>query len=78
MTFQVVSFPQVSPPKPYIHLSPISATSPANLILLYLFTRKLFGEGDWSKVLKGFDVLLTVHLSIILVTDQLNTQNLVL
>ena len=28
--FQVVSFPQVSPPKPCIHLSPIRATCPAH------------------------------------------------
>ena len=44
----MVSFPQVSPPKPYIHLSPISARSPVNLILLYLFTRL-------TKSCKGFN-----------------------
>ena len=44
--FQVVSFPQVCPPKPCIHVSspPIHATCPANLILLDLITRTILGE----------------------------------
>ena len=39
--FQVVAFPQVSPPKPCIHLSspPIHTTFPAHLIFLDLITR---------------------------------------
>jgi len=43
---KVVSFSQVSPPKPCIHLYslPIHATFPANLILLDLITRKILGE----------------------------------
>jgi hypothetical protein len=42
----VVSFPQVSPPKPCIHLSllPIRAICPAHLILLDFITRTIFGE----------------------------------
>ena len=42
--FQFVSFPQVFPPKPCMHLSPIRATYPAHLILLDLITRVIFGE----------------------------------
>ena len=40
------SFPQDSPPKPCMHLSPpsIRATCPAYLIFLDLITRKIFGE----------------------------------
>ena len=41
------SFPQISPPKPCIRLSPplpIRATCPAHLILLDFITRKVFGE----------------------------------
>jgi len=34
--------------------------------------------GPWEKVQRNFDVLLTVHLSIILVINQLNAQILVL
>jgi len=41
---QVVSFPQVSPPKPCTHLSPISATCPNHLILLDFITRTILGE----------------------------------
>ena len=41
---QVVSFPQVSPRKPYIHVSsPIRAACPAYLILIDLITRKVLG-----------------------------------
>ena len=40
----MVSCPQVSPPKPSIHLSPIRATCPAHLILLDFVTHTLFGE----------------------------------
>ena len=43
--FQVFFSPQVSPPKPCIHLSsPLRATCPAHLILLDLITRTRFGE----------------------------------
>ena len=43
--FQVVSFPEVSPSKPCIHLSsPILAACPAHLILLDFITRTIFGE----------------------------------
>jgi len=42
--FQVVSFLQVSPPKPYTHFSFIRATCPAYLILLYLIIRRVFVE----------------------------------
>ena len=41
---QAVSFPQVSPPKPCIHLSLIRATCPVHLIILYFITRTIFGE----------------------------------
>ena len=41
---QVVSFPQVSPPKPCMHISPIHAIYPAYPILLHLITRIIFGE----------------------------------
>jgi hypothetical protein len=41
----VVSFPQVSPPKPCIRLpSPTRATCPTHLILVDFVTRKIFGE----------------------------------
>jgi len=42
--FQVVSFPQVSPPKPSIHLSPARASFPTHLILLDFITRTILGE----------------------------------
>ena len=41
LVFQVVSFPQVSPPNPCI---PIRATCPTNLILFYLITLNILGE----------------------------------
>ena len=44
---KVVSFPQVSPPKPCMHLCPplpIRATCPAYPILLHFITRTIFGE----------------------------------
>ena len=42
--FHVVSFPQVSPPKPCIRLCfPIRATFPAHFILLYLITQTILG-----------------------------------
>ena len=46
----MVSFPQVSPPKPCIRLSspPIRATCPAYLILLYFITPTILGEGHRS------------------------------
>jgi hypothetical protein len=37
----VVSFPQVFPPKPCTHLSPIRATCPAHLILLDFIARTI-------------------------------------
>jgi len=40
----VVSFPQVSPPKPPIRLSSIRATCPAHLTVLYFITRTIFCE----------------------------------
>ena len=42
----MVSFPQVSPPKPCAHLSSssIRATCPAHLILLDFITRTILGE----------------------------------
>jgi hypothetical protein len=42
--FQVVSSPQVSPPKPCIRLSPIRAICPAHLILLDLIARTIMFE----------------------------------
>jgi len=44
--FEVVSFPQVSQPKPCIHLSSpaIRATCPVQLILLDLLTQTILGE----------------------------------
>ena len=39
-----LSFLQVSPPKPCMHLSPQGATCPAHHILLYLITQIIFGE----------------------------------
>jgi len=43
--FQVVSFPQASPPKPCARPPlPIRATCPAHLILLDFITRKILGE----------------------------------
>ena len=41
---QLDSYPQVSPPKPYILLSPILATFPAHPILHDFITRTIFGE----------------------------------
>jgi len=43
----VISFPPVSPPRPYTpHVSsPIRATCPAHLILLDFITRTILGEG---------------------------------
>jgi len=54
--FQVVSFPQVSPPKPCIHLSPTRATCPAHLIILDFITRTKLGEEyrSWSSSLCSF------------------------
>jgi hypothetical protein len=40
----VVSFPQVTPPEPCAHLSPIRATYPAHLILLDFTTRTILGK----------------------------------
>jgi len=45
LTLKLVSVPQNSTPKPYIHLpSTIPSTCPARLILLDLITRKIFGQ----------------------------------
>jgi hypothetical protein len=41
--FQVVSYPQISPPKPL--LSPTHVTCPIYLIILDLITRTILGEG---------------------------------
>jgi hypothetical protein len=41
---QVVSFPQISSPKPCIRLFPLRATCPAHLILLYFITRTILGK----------------------------------
>ena len=41
--FQVVSFPQVSPPKPSVYLSS-PPTCPDHLVLLDMFTQIIFGE----------------------------------
>ena len=46
--FQVVSFPQVSPPKLCVHLSPIRATCSDHLIPLQLITRTLLSEEERS------------------------------
>jgi hypothetical protein len=44
LVFEVVSFPQVSPPKPFVHFSsPHTCYSPAHLIL-DLITRTMLGE----------------------------------
>ena len=40
----MVSFPQVSPPKPCMHLSAIRATCPANIIGVVLITQIIFCE----------------------------------
>ena len=40
----MVSFPQVSPPKPCVQFSPIRATCPAHLIVFDSITRIIFGE----------------------------------
>jgi len=56
--FQVVSFPQVSLPKPciYIPSPPIRATCPAHLILLDVITRTMLGEQykSFSSSLRSF------------------------
>jgi len=46
LVLPIRSLPQISPPKPCIRLSspPTLATCLANLILLDLFTRKIFGD----------------------------------
>jgi hypothetical protein len=50
--FQVVSFPQVSPPKSCMHLScPIRAKCPTHPILLDLMTLIIFGEEYRSYIL---------------------------
>jgi len=42
--FQMTSFSQVSPPKPCLHLSPLCAICPAQLILYDLITRTVMCE----------------------------------
>jgi hypothetical protein len=51
----VVTFPQVSPPKPCTHL-PIRATCPAHLIPICLITRTILGEKyrSWSSSLWSY------------------------
>ena len=44
LVLPLVSFPRVSPPKPYTHLSPVRATFLAHLIVLELISRIIFGE----------------------------------